>query len=181
VDGGGMTRLENGVSGLEDLLDGSLGNLLGAEPVLQVAPAELRSGKSKGLAADQCHAFRFDFPDIPGCPLVTIIESVGFGRVAEDDMGEFVEEGAMRGVGDWRDSDQFARGVALGIAIEQTEIGAMNAEDGEGPLLAPFRKLGRVIRLSVGLSQDKPVRLIHEHRAAAGVGRGLPFLLSFVL
>jgi hypothetical protein len=80
-----MASFENLVGRLEDLLSGTFGDLLGAQPMLDVPSTEFSSGEVQAFAADQRHAFSFHFAEADW-RLFIIVHAVHLIAVTENDM-----------------------------------------------------------------------------------------------
>jgi hypothetical protein len=81
-------RFENQVCCMENLLCRPFGNL--AAPRLDVASAEFGTGQPQRLAAEQCHAFCLNFPQISRCAVAAVVLTA-FGCMPEHNMPEFME------------------------------------------------------------------------------------------
>lgn len=68
---------------MENLLCGFLRDDIALKPALNVAPRVFRSGQLQRLAADQRHAFGFDFPQIARRRFT--VRECALRRVAEQD------------------------------------------------------------------------------------------------
>ena len=89
--------------------------LFGFEPVLDIAPAELRAGQAQRFAADQRDGFRFDLAQMVRSEFA-VHERFGRG-VSKNDVRHFVEGGFVRERGKGIDSDFTMSCKPLDIAV----------------------------------------------------------------
>src|SRR5205823_3664147 len=89
--------------------------LFGSEPVLDVAPAKLRTVEAKCFAADECHGFGFDFADMSG--RLFTVHKLFSRRVSKNYVGKFVERGFMRECGKRAYGDFASVRKTLNIAV----------------------------------------------------------------
>src|ERR1700676_297372 len=94
----GNSRPQNRSCGGKDVRRVVVGNFLfGFQPVLDVAPAELRSVEAQRLATDERNGFRFHLAQMAGS-VFTIHKFFG-SRMPENNVGNFVECGFVRKCG----------------------------------------------------------------------------------
>jgi hypothetical protein len=76
---------ENGVGGFEDAMHALLGDFLAMKPVLDIAPAEFRTGQTQGFTADQGDTLGLHFAEIAWCLFVAVAHPLQFLGVTEHD------------------------------------------------------------------------------------------------
>src|SRR5438105_15455965 len=83
--------------------------------------------------------------------------------MTQQNVSYFVEENLVRKNSDRRDGHRATDRISLAIAVGMTEGNAIDGKRSQCLCFRPFRQFRRLIRLSFGLRQDKPVRLVLEH------------------
>src|SRR6185295_7438291 len=146
--------LQNAVGCSEDFLRRLLRDHITLKPVLNVASAVFRACQSKRFTNQKCYCFGLDFSQAPW--RLFRVADVGFCRVQQNNVGDFVKQGFVRQFSKRRYSNLRLLRVSLNIAVCVCERNLLDAKCSKGALFIPFWSLGHCYRLAIGLAQYKP-------------------------
>jgi hypothetical protein len=116
----GSSSFQNGSGSGEDAGRALVGDfLLGLEPVLNIATAEVRALEAKRFAANQRNGLGFNLADVPGG--LFAIHKLFRRGVTENNMGDLVQCGFVRECGKGIHGDFATVGEALNAAVQLVE------------------------------------------------------------
>src|SRR5882762_8713413 len=142
--------------GVENPSCGLIGNfLLALQPMLNVAACGFCAGQPERLTTNESDGFSLYFPDVP-VDLFKVNKLLR-SRVAEDDVGYFVQSGLERKRRNWANGYLALTREALHVAIDFIKWSAGNVERMQGGLKVKAGNRLLVRGFSLGLCQDKPI------------------------
>src|SRR6185295_5841048 len=149
--------LKNAVGCSEDFLRRLLRDHIALKPVLNVASAVFRACQAKRFTNQKRYCFGFNFSQAPW--RLFGVADVGFCRVQQNNVGDFVKQGFVRQFSKRRYSNLRFLRVSLNVAVCVCERNLLDAKRSKGSFFVPFWNLGHWYRLAIGLRKHKPSRL----------------------